>query len=238
MALKSLLESAEENQEIEDRRESDKHKLGEGANTTAHKSDRGYVVKEVKFNQAEADNPLKPDEDPADHIERVKDIERFPWAELEKLDRKGSGDYARIRMDSHYLSHSETEELYTFQDLIREDLDLFFDLREENITYRDFKPDNIGYFPVEAESRDILCAKPIDITDGARKPWKEEDNISERELNRILELYVKGTPDEDGLVDKYAISAPEACQHISDYIEANTEYKIDLDMNTSDYSSI
>jgi hypothetical protein len=234
MFLKTVIKRAEKNQEKEDKRDSDDYKLGEGANSTVYRSDRGYVVKEVPFDQIEAENPAKSSEDPEDHIEEVKKIERFPWAEIEK--REGEViDHAKIRMSPQYISHSEAEETYSYSDLIQKDLNLFFDLREDGITYKDFKPDNIGYFS-ENSSESELLAKPIDITDGARKPWEEEENIAERDLKHILELYVKGTPSEDGITDKYSISTSEACQHISDYLEANTELEIDLDMDNSNYT--
>ena len=33
-----------------------------------------------------------------------------------------------------------------------------------------------------------------------------------------MDVYVRGTPDEDGLTDVYPVSAPEAEEHILDYL--------------------
>jgi RNAse (barnase) inhibitor barstar len=93
---------------------------------------------------------------------------------------------------------------------------MFFDLREDGITYRDFKPDNIGYFWEE----DDLRAKPIDVIDA--HAWEEEDELLYRRFSDIMDVYIRGTPNEDGLTDLYAVSVPEAEEHVMNYLGLET----------------
>lgn len=193
--------------------------MGEGENTTAHITSRGYIIKSVNYSKVEADNPCKAAENPHDHIERVKDIDRFPWAEIEDIDLEGTKDEARVVMNPWYLSHDEAAEFYHISDMIEEDLDMFFDLREHNITLDDMKPANIGYFQDHSiSSEGIPVAKAIDITDGNRKPWTEEEDLPYRRFSDIMDVYIRGTPDEDGLTDIYPLSVPEAEEHVINYL--------------------
>lgn len=225
MSFDGIVERAEERQLDEDTRvlEDENSKLGEGANTSAHVSSRGYVLKTVAYDKAQAAIEGNGAESPHDHIERVRDVDRFPQAELEEIEGEGPFDHAWVRMDPSHMSHQQAAETYHIADVINEDLDMFFDLREEGITYDDFKPDNIHYFcDDELSDGNMDVAKPIDITDGSRKPWTEEEDLSYRRFADILDVYIQGTPNEDGLVDLYSISTPEAEEHVMNYLGLET----------------
>ncbi len=225
MSFDDIIERAGQRQLDEDNGalEDEDSKIGEGANTAAHLSPRGYIMKSVNYSQAEADNPCKAAEDPRVHVERVRDIDRFPWAEIEEIEADSPFDHARIKMDPWYISHRSAAGSYHISDIISEDLDMFFDMREEGITYEDFKPDNIGYFQDDDISDEGLpVAKAIDITDGARKPWEEEEDLPYRRFSQIMDVYIRGTPDEDGLTDLYSVSVPEAEEHVMDYFGLET----------------
>lgn len=217
MALESIVENAQQNQFREDKAalENEVAKLGEGANTSAHFSSRGYVVKPLKYDENAAC--------PEDHLERVENLERFPWAELEKLDFEDTFDHAWVRMSPWDLSHGEAVKSYDVTDVIEEDLCLFTSLREHNITYNDFKPANIGYFWEDYHENSTLVAKAVDITDGARKPWEEEETLPWVDLSDILDVYIRGTPDEDGLVDRYPVQTQQAEEYVFDYLELDSE---------------
>jgi hypothetical protein len=226
MAFDKIVEEAGKRQLDEDNSALDDQdlKMGEGGNTSAHLSPRGYVIKNVDYRKVRADNPCKSAESPHDHIDRVSDVDRFPWAEIEDLESKDKKDKARVRMDPWYLSHEDAMELYHVSDVISKDLDMFFEMREEGITYDDFKPGNIGYFQDDKISDEgVPVAKAIDITDGPRKPWSEEEDLSYRRFSDIMDVYIRGTPDEDGLTDLYSVSVPEAEEHVLNYlgIESN-----------------
>lgn len=223
MVFSFTLEEAERYQLEEDRRglDSERAKIGEGGNTSAHLSSRGYVVKTIEFDEIEAQNPCNAAESPFDQAERIENIDRFPWAELKKLDMDHPSDRALVRMNGSDMSHEEAVELQHISNVIWEDLDMFFELRDEGITYGDLKPENIGYFWTDDMNR--FVAKPIDVFDGKRKPWSEEEDISYRKFSDILDVYIRGTPDEDGLVDLYTISTPEAERYVMDYLGLGTE---------------
>lgn len=228
MSFDGIIERAGERQLDEDSAglDNEDSKMGEGANTAAHLSPRGYVVKPVKYSKAQADNPCKSAENPHDHVEQVKNIDRFAWAEIEDVESTDSSfDHAHVKMKPWYMSHEEAVDSYHISDLISEELDMFFELREEEegITYRDFKPDNIGYFQDDNISDEgIPVAKAIDITDGGRKPWEEEEDLSFREFSDIIDVYIRGTPNEDGLTDLYSVSVPEAEKHVMEYLGTDT----------------
>jgi len=221
MVLESLADKAEEMQHEEDSSalEDDSAKMGEGANTQVFRSTRGYIVKPVLYSEAQAQNTCKKAEHPANHLDRVEELERFPWAELDKQNNEGHLDRAWVRMEPSHLTHEEAVAIYHIDDVIEGDLNMFFDLRQENITYGDFKPENIHYFSDPRFSNNGMdIAKPIDLTDGSRKPWREEEDLSLRKFADIIDVYITGTPDEDGLIDKYPISTPKAEENILNYL--------------------
>ncbi|MFB6100607.1 MAG: hypothetical protein ABEK16_05025 [Candidatus Nanohalobium sp.] len=225
MVIKSILEKANQHQLKEDESAlgSDKAKLGEGANTSVHFSPRGYVVKPVNYGKNTAQNPNEPVEDPENHLKRVDNLERFPWAELEKLETEDQFNHAWVRMSAWDLSHNEAMETYHISDVIQEDLDLFISLRDDNITYSDFKPDNIGYFWEGSHESKMPVAKAIDITDGVGKPWKVEEYFSWRDFSDVLDVYIRGTPDEEGVIDRYPVQAQRAEEYVLDYLGLDAE---------------
>jgi hypothetical protein len=208
--------------------DSEDTKLGEGANTSAYFTPRGYVLKPVVYDENAARNPNNSAESPESHVESVKGLERFPWVELEKVESEEVFDHAWVRMSAWDLSHSEAIEAYHFSDVISQDLDLFLDLREEGITYRDFKPGNIGYFWTNNQVEGMPVAKAVDVTDGSRKPWDEEENLSRRDFSGILEVYIRGTADEQGLVDRYPLGVHQAEEYIFEYLGLESEATGDI----------
>jgi len=225
MTFEDILERAQQRQNEEDNGglEDDSLKVGEGANTSAHLSPRGYAMKPVQYDQVQADNPMKEAEHPRDHIERVRNVDRFPWAELEELEADDHFDYARVKMEPWYMSHEAAVDSFHVSDVIAGDLEMFFEMREEGITYEDFKPDNIGYFQDDnIATQGIPVAKAIDITDGARKPWVEQEELPYRRFSDIMDVYIRGTPDEDGLTDIHPVSVPEAEEHVLNYLGLET----------------
>ena len=206
MSFDSVLERAERSQLEEDERilGVEEAKLGEGANTSAHLSPRGYVVKPVSYDWQS--------EDPFEQAETARGIDRFPWVEIAERDVDGPFNYALVKMSPSDLSHKEAVEVLGVEDVVSEDLDMFFDLRQQGVTYSDFKPENIGYF-WEDES---LLAKPIDLIDSYA--WSEEQELPYREFSDILDVYIRGTPNEEGLVDLYPVSAEKAEEQVMDYL--------------------
>ncbi|MFT4868199.1 MAG: RNAse (barnase) inhibitor barstar [Candidatus Nanohaloarchaea archaeon] len=213
MSFREIVERAREQQLDEDNGalEDNESKIGEGANTSAHISSRGYVVKPVAY------EPDSDSENPFEQAEVVEDIDRFPWVEVDERDVDGPFNYALVKMSRNDLTHSEAVESFHMSDVITEDLDMFFDLREDGFTYNDFKPDNIGYFWESGEPK----ARPIDVIDS--HAWEQEEDLLYRRFSDILDVYIRGTPKEDGLVDLYPTSVPEAEEHVMEYLGMDTE---------------
>jgi hypothetical protein len=117
-----------------------------------------------------------------------------------------------IRMPACDLTHEQAVDTYHISDIIRSDLEMFIDLREDDITYKDFKPENIGYFWADSE----LESRPIDIFDGYA--WEEERELSPRKFANKIDTYITGTPDEGGLTDLYSVSTIEAEREVMDYL--------------------
>lgn len=210
MSFDEVVERAEEKQLEEDNRvlDDENSKLGEGANTSAHVSSRGYVVKPVTYDW-QSENPFE-------QAERARSVSRFPWIEVDERDAEGPFQYAMVKISKSDLTHEEAVETCHISDIVTEDLDMFFDLREDDITYGDFKPENIGYFWEE----DSLVAKPIDVID--RHAWQQEEELLYRRFSDIMDVYIRGTPNEDGLADIYSVSIPEAEKHVMDYLGLET----------------
>ncbi|MFB6116461.1 MAG: hypothetical protein ABEK10_03005 [Candidatus Nanosalina sp.] len=210
MNLEGIVERAEKMQQSEDNSVLDDEAslIGEGANTSAHVSTRGYVVKPVAYD-LKSENPFK-------RAEIARKADRFPWLQVDEREAEGPFNYALVKMARSNLTHEEAVETAHIQDIINRDLDMFFDLRDDNITYRDFKPDNIGYF-WEDES---LIAKPIDVIDS--NAWEQEEDLLYRRFSDIIDVYIRGTPDEDGLTDFHSISVPEVEEYVLDYLGLET----------------
>lgn len=207
----NIVERAKENQLNEDNSalDDDESKIGEGANTSAHISPRGYVVKPIAYDLNS--------EDPFELAEEIQDVSRFPWVEMDERDVEGPFNYALVKISKSDLTHAEAVDSFHLSDVINEDLNMFFDLREDGFTYRDFKPNNIGYF----WENENPVAKPIDVIDS--HAWEKEEELLYRRFSDILDVYIRGTPDEDGLVDLYPVSVPEAEEHVMGYLGLNTE---------------
>ena len=212
MYLDDLSARAKKNQLEEDERalNDDESKIGEGANNSAHVSPRGYVVKPVSFDWRS--------ENPFEMAERVEGIDRFPWLEVDERDQEGPFEYATVKIARNDLTHEEVAETCYVSDVISEDLDMFFDLRQEDITYRDLKPENIGYFWEE----DSFTAKPIDVIDA--HAWEEEEELMYRRFSDIMDVYIRGTPNESGLTNLYQVSVPEAEEHVFNYLGLETTH--------------
>jgi|GEM_PF-620388 len=206
MVWPELTNKAVEWQLKEDERalEDEDAKIGEGANTSAHVSSRGYVVKPVAYDWKSVS--------PFEQVEVVEKIDRFPWIEVDKRDSDGPFEYALVKIDRSDLSHEEAADTIHIDEIIEKDLDMFFDLRADGITYCDFKPDNIGYFWEDGD----LLAKPIDVID--KYAWTEEENLLYRRFSDIMDVYIRGTPNEDGITDIYPVTVSEAEKHIMAYI--------------------
>jgi len=43
-----------------------------------------------------------------------------------------------------------------------------------------------------------------------------------RRFSDIMDVYIRGTPNEDGLTDLYAVSVPEAEEHVMNYLGLET----------------
>jgi len=179
-------------------------KIGEGANNSAFYSSRGYVVKPVIYDW-EANDPFE-------QAKTVNSVDRFPWVEVEELESNAPFNRAMIRMPACNLTHEQAADTYHVSDVIKSDLEMFIDLRGDNITYKDFKPDNIGYFWVGDE----LKSRPIDIFDGYA--WEQEEELSSNKFASKIDTYLQGTPDEEGLTDRYPVSTVEAEKEVMDYL--------------------
>lgn len=211
MSFNSLVERADARQREEDigALSDEETKLGEGANTSAHLSPRGYVVKPKAYDWKS--------EDPFEQAETVEDIGRFPWIEIEEREVDSPFNHAMVKMDKSDFEHNQAVEAFHVRDVIWRDLDMFAALRSEGITYADLKPDNIGYFEENGE----LVAKPIDVIDGYA--WKQEGELDTQRFSDIVDVYLTGTPQDSGFTDEYNLTVPEAEQHVMSYLGCGTE---------------
>lgn len=206
----SIIEEAKRRQKEEDEASLDKDsKIGEGANNSAHVSSRGYVIKPVSYDLNS--------ETPFEQAKKVQNIDRFPWIEIDQREVDGPFQYAMTKIERSDLTHEETVEMAHIDDVIEEDIEMFLELRESNITYGDLKPENIGYFLENNQMK----AKPIDVID--QHAWEQEENLLYRRFSDILDVYIRGTPNEEGLTDKYSVSVPYAEKVIMDYLDLDAK---------------
>jgi hypothetical protein len=186
-------------------------KIGEGVNNPVHFSPRGYVVKPVIYDWQSAD--------PFEQKETVNDVERFPWVEVEELESDAAFNRAMVRMEASDLNHSQAADAFHISDVIQADIGMFAELREEGITYKDMKPDNIGYF---WNNEGLLEPRPIDVFDGYA--WEEQEQLSPRKLAGILDTYIQGTEDEPGVADLYPVSMVEVERQVMEHLDMDEEY--------------
>ncbi|WEL23972.1 hypothetical protein [Candidatus Nanohalovita haloferacivicina] len=184
----------------------DESKIGEGATNSTHMSPRGYVVKSIPYDWES--------KDPFEQEEIVNSVDRFPWVEVDELKSDAPYNTVMVRMNAADLPQNEVQSTFSVPDIIRDDMELLFDLRQNHaITYRDFKPDNLEYF--WSEERDFE-RKPVDIFGG--DAWEIEDALDTRKFAGIIDTYLTGTPDEEGLTDIYPLSVIDAEREVMELL--------------------
>ncbi len=206
--------------------EDESSKVGEGANTSAHFSGNGYIIKPVAYQPA--------GKSPHERADEVNSIDGFPWAEVVDRDVEGIFNYGLVRMPAA-TDHKTAFDTFHVPDLISLDIDSFRRLRNESVTYRDFKPENLGYFNIHNNP----VAKPIDLFHGYE--WEFEEELEDRKLADIMNLYITGTPNEEGMIDRYPVTTPEVESHIMNELDVQQHYITgdpydDFQQITDDYS--
>ncbi|PSH02049.1 MAG: hypothetical protein BRC26_02525 [Nanohaloarchaea archaeon QH_8_44_6] len=130
MSFQEFLDRAEEvrlsidEQSLED----ESSKVGEGANTSAHFSGNGYIIKPVAY-QINGRNPHE-------RVDEVNSVDGFPWAEVVERDVEGPFNYGLVRMPAA-VDHRTAFDTLHVSDVISHDLDSFRRLRSESVTYQD-----------------------------------------------------------------------------------------------------
>ncbi|MBC5792697.1 MAG: hypothetical protein H8Z69_01530 [Nanohaloarchaea archaeon] len=230
MSMDPLLERSEENLLREDERllQRDDTKVGEGANTSAHRNHYNQIIKSRPYDPESDDAGMNPSE----KENLLKQLDRAVWTDVGKREVDAPFEYMLVRMERG-IEHAEAVDRYSpnVDQLVAEDLDMFFDMREEGVTYRDFKPDNIGYFPGDGDCQgfwsdpdsynwETVVARPIDVMD---EGLKREENLSNTEMAKVLDIYIGDVPGEEGIVDLYTVSTEDAERAVLNYLGLDGE---------------
>lgn len=207
--------------------------LGEGANTSAYEANNESVIKPIAFE----DNV-----DPFKRANKARDIERFPWVTIEERNVDGPFNYATVVMERSDLDHEAAVNRFGVEEVIKQDLDMFLELFDSGVLYKDFKPDNLGYFEAEDGESENYFAQPIDLIEpnSLSNPWEKVDEPDLNQIVKYIDIYV-GSHDlnsealnsEDGVTDIYDINLREAQEIIMDYFNLNTD---SFEINQDPYS--
>lgn len=203
MSLSPVVDRAEKRRSEEDSEafERDNRKIGEGANKSVHRSTRDYTVQFVLHDESTPD--------PMEQAEFLEGVSQLPWYEVEETESDQHFDRSFVRMEEGDMSHEEAANRLGVKEVVERDIQAFSELLEQGVRYMDFKPDNLCYF----EEEGFYDARPIDLFGKAAWDYAEE-SVNTQKVQRAFELYIEGTPFDDGIAEKYDLGTDQAENYV------------------------